>query len=398
MITLVSVLVMAAGLPVLGCATYLFALCVAAAPPAPRREERAPLLRFDIVVPAHDEEAGIAATIGSLTALDYPIDRYRILVVADNCTDGTARVAAATGAVVLERRDLERRGKGHALAYAFERVQRDAVADAVVVIDADSVASPNLLRAFALRFHAGAGAVQATYGVRNPDASWRTRLMVVALALFHVLRSLARERLGLSTGLRGNGMGFSREVLRLVPHDAASLVEDVEYGIALGRAGHRVHYVPEAQVSGDMPSHGGAARSQRLRWERGRKALRAEGADLLLEGLVRRDPILIDLALDVLVPPLTPLALAAVAGTAAAVAWCSVFGGSPACVVPWLLSSGFIGAYVARGLLLSGVGARGWLDLLWAPVYVLWKIGSRLGPAARASDEWVRTARDGEGP
>ena len=77
-------------------------------------------------------------------------------------------------------------------------------------------------------------------------------LSVVALALFHVLRSVARERLGVSAGLRGNGMGFSREVLREIPHDAFSIVEDVEYAIRLGRAGHRVHFVAEAAVYGEM--------------------------------------------------------------------------------------------------------------------------------------------------
>lgn len=399
MISPVGIIVMAAGLPLLGCATYLFVLSIAAAPPTPRGEGRTPLLRFDIVVPAHDEEAGVAATIASLTALDYPHDLYRILVVADNCADATARVAAAAGAIVLERRDPERRGKGYALAYAFERVQKDAIADAVVVIDADSIASPNLLSAFAWRFHDGASAVQATYGVRNPDASWRTRLMVIALALFHELRSLGRERLGLSTGLRGNGMGFSREALRLIPHDSSSLVEDVEYGIKLGRAGRRVHYVPEALVLGDMPSQGRAARSQRLRWELGRRALaRTEGAHLLFEGLARRDAVLLDLALDLLVPPLTPLALAAAAGTATAVAWHAAFGGSPASMFPWLLSTCFIGAYIARGLAISGTGARGLLALLWAPVYVVWRIGVGLRPTVRASNEWIRTAREGERP
>jgi hypothetical protein len=150
--------------------------------------------------------------------------------------------------------------------------------------------SPNLLRAFARRFEAGAHAVQASYGVRNARASWRTRLLVIALALFHVLRSLGRERLGLSVGLRGNGMGLSREVLRRVPHDAFSIVEDVEYGLQIGEAGYRVHHVAEAEVRGDMAEREGASRAQRRRWERGRRALaRAYGPRLFREALARRD-------------------------------------------------------------------------------------------------------------
>lgn len=399
MITLGFLVLTALGLPVLFCAMYLFALALAAAPGKFAKlgdEEPFPWLCFDIVVPACDEESGITATIAALRGLDYPKDRYRVLVIADNCTDATARLAAEAGAVVLERRDPERRGKGYALAHAFAQVERDDLADAVVVIDADSTVSPNLLRAFARRFDAGAGVVQASYGVRRPEATWRARLMVIALSLFHGVRSLGRERLGLSTGLRGNGMGFTRDVLRRVPADAFSVVEDVEYGIKLAEAGYRVEYVHEAQVLGDMAPRGPAAATQRRRWEGGRAAVaRAYGPRLLRDGLTRLDATRVDLAIDLLVPPLSSLALAATLGAAAAVAWHAAVGGSAIVVVPWLLSIGLLTAYVLRGVALSGAGLRGLLTLVWAPVYVVWKIGLRLRRSPHASHEWVRTARGG---
>lgn len=384
------------GVPVLACATYLVALAACATSVTPRDEAGEPRLRFDIVVPAHDEERGIGVTIANLQRLDYPKDRYRILVVADNCGDATARIAAEAGAVVLVRDEPARRGKGYALALGFDRAEADAVADAVVVIDADSTASPNLLRAFARRFEAGAGAVQASYGVRDPEASWRARLMVLALAIFHGLRSLGRERLGLSTGLRGNGMGFTRDVLRRVPADAFSIVEDVEYGIKLAEAGYRVGYVPEAQVLGDMAPRGAAAATQRRRWESGRAAIaRAHAPRLLREGLARRDATRLDLAMDLLVPPLSSLALVALVGAATATVVHAALGGSATVLVPWLLSMVFLTVYVLRGLSLSGAGPRGLLTLLWAPVYVAWKIGLRLRRSPHGSQEWIRTARDG---
>lgn len=396
MIGLGVVLFTIAGIAVLACSAYLFVLAVVAALPAASAREAVSRLRFDIVVPAHDEEAGIAVTIASLRALDYPRDRFRILVIADNCTDATACVAAEAGALVIERRDAARRGKGYALALAFAQVERDDIADAVVVIDADSLVSTDLLRAFARRLEAGEIALQASYGARSPTASWRSRLMVIALALFHGVRSLGRERLGLSAGLRGNGMGFSREVLRRVPAQAFSVVEDVEYGIKLAEAGYRVGYVHEAQVMGDMAPPGPAAASQRLRWERGRAALaRAEGPKLLLEGLLRRDPIRIDLAMDLLVPPLSGLVLAALLGALGSTIWCAVHGGAVAVAVPWLLACFFLAVYVLRGIALSGVGLAGSLALLWAPVYIVWKIGLRLRPGKASSGEWIRTARGG---
>jgi cellulose synthase/poly-beta-1,6-N-acetylglucosamine synthase-like glycosyltransferase len=89
-------------------------------------------------------------------------------------------------------------------------------------------------------------------------------MMTVAFAAFHGVRSLARERLGVSCGLRGNGMGFSSAVLRAHPHRAFSIVEDVEYGIQLGYAGVQVHYVDEAHVFGQMVVGEQASRSQRI--------------------------------------------------------------------------------------------------------------------------------------
>jgi cellulose synthase/poly-beta-1,6-N-acetylglucosamine synthase-like glycosyltransferase len=381
-------------LPVVSVSAYLAALAVSArqTPPAAAAPPR---LRFSVIVPAHDEESTITETVRSLLGLAYPSELYRVVVVADNCRDRTAERARQAGARVMVRDDAVRRGKGHALAYAFDQVLVEGHADAVVVVDADTVVDPGLLSAFAARFQAGASAVQARYGVRNPAASWRTSLMALALGLFHVERSAARERLGLSCGLRGNGMGFTCDVLRRVPHRACSIVEDVEYGVALGLEGHRVHYVAEARVLGEMPSSGAAARSQRRRWEGGRLALaRTRVPPLLALGLKRRDPMLLDLAMELMVPPLAYLALACVVGTAwSGLALSYGAGGRPTFLL-WAASAAFVLVYVARGWALSGVGARGLLDLACAPYYLLWKISmlfERTGPAER---EWVRTSRE----
>ena len=133
--------------------------------------------------------------------------------------------------------------------------------------------------------------------------------MAIAFGMFHVLRSLARERRKLSCGLRGNGMCFRHSLLREVPHDAFSVVEDLEYGLRLGRAGHRVFYAHEAAALGEMVASEKASRSQRRRWEGGRALLlRQQGLSLLSEALRKRSALLFDLAMDVWVPPLSLVA------------------------------------------------------------------------------------------
>jgi 1,2-diacylglycerol 3-beta-glucosyltransferase len=402
-------------LPVVAWTGYLAALALLSREVAP--PVAGPLrLRFDVIVPAHNEHLGIAATVKSLVGVDYPAELRRVIVVADNCTDATAERAAEAGASVLVRRDPMRRGKGYALAFAFERSLAEGFADAVVVVDADTTVTPNLLRAFEARFSAGASAVQAEYGVANREASWRTRLMHIGFTLFHDVRSRARERLGVSTGLRGNGMAFATRLLREVPHEAFSVVEDVEYGIRLGFAGYRVHYAGEARVFGQMAASEKASRSQRRRWEGGRGALaRRHAGKLLAAGVSRPSLVLFDLAADLLVPPLTYVAFAMAVGLVSAAAWVVVGHGAWWALVPWCAALLGFATYVARGVWLAKVGPRAIVDLMWAPIYMVWKVALALRPrstkafaqapgptggpqggAPPGEEEWIRTAREGE--
>jgi cellulose synthase/poly-beta-1,6-N-acetylglucosamine synthase-like glycosyltransferase len=334
-------------------------------------------VRFDVIVPAHDEEHGITDTVRSLLAVDYPADLRRVFVVADNCTDGTAARGDAAGASVLVRTDPARRGKGHALAFAFAHSLADGFADAVVAVDADAVVTPNLLSAFAARLARGDQAVQARSAVRNVAESWRTQLMQLGLALFNDLRSLGRENLGLSCGLRGNGMCLRTSLLRAQPWNAFSIVEDVEYGVSLGRAGVRVSYAHEAKALSAMVSSSNAAAAQRRRWELGRFAI----ARRLVGPLLReaRTLIALDLAVDLVVPPLSFVALFVLLG-------CAVFH-----TLPWIVSAVFLALYVARGWVLSGIGVEALGALARAPFYVLWKLAILL---RQHGGEWVRTPRE----
>jgi 1,2-diacylglycerol 3-beta-glucosyltransferase len=394
-VILAEILLIVFGVPVALACAYLLTLTLCSAEEA-RPAPKARTLRFDLIVPAHNEEAGIAGTVASLLAIDWPAELRRVLVVADNCVDKTAAVARAAGAEVLERTDEVNRGKGFALEHAFAH-SLAGTADALVVVDADTIVSANLLSAFAARLEKGAPAVQADYAVRNPNASWRTRLIAIALGAFHVVRSRGRERLQVSCGLRGNGMCFSRKLLLEVPHKAFSVVEDLEFGIQIGEAGYRVFYAGDAQVFGEMVQGAKASESQRRRWEGGRRTMaRLHGARLLGLALRKGDKVLFDLACDVLAPPLAEIALAAGLGLLLALglslkahAWLGVASLYSGCALALV-------AYVLRGWSLSGTGGRGLLDLATAPLYVIWKSSLVLRRREHARGVWVRTRRQGE--
>ena len=390
MSTLSSLAVAMASIPALAGSGYLALLAVSARKqpnPAPTRARR-----FAVIVPAHNEAAGIEATVLSLLSLDYPAEQFRVVVVADNCTDETAAIARSAGAHVLTRVDADKRGKGFALMFAYNTVIDEAWADAVVVVDADTVVSKNLLGAVDARFAAGWECAQAEYGVRNSGDSWRTRLMSLAFTLHHTLRSLGRDRLGVSCGLRGNGMGFTVNLLQRVPHQSTSLVEDVEYGIVLGLAGVPVAYVPEATVLGEMPASEEASRTQRDRWERGRRILvRTWTGTLLRASAGGGGALCLDLVADLLLPPLISVAAFVAIGSLIAVLLWSQGWVSVLAVAPWLLSTLMLGLYVMRGCALSATGWRVLGDLCWVPLYAFWKISLRFRRHSR--DDWVRTAR-----
>jgi 1,2-diacylglycerol 3-beta-glucosyltransferase len=348
-------------------------------------------LRFAVMVPSRDEEATVGRLIASLEALRYPRERFEPIVVADNCTDGTAEVAAAAGATVWIRRDDCGGGKGAALEWGLERLaaERPRV-DAVVLVDADCTVAPNLLSALEARLRGGTTAVQAVYEVSNPDASPVAGLRYASLALINHVRPLGKASLGLSCGLFGTGMGFRRELLERQPWRARSLVEDQEYHLGLVAAGERVAFAPDTWVRSPMPTSLRRSSSQQLRWDAGRASLiRTWTPRLLTAGLRRRDAARVHAALEPLVPPQS---LLLAANAACALAALPASAGLRRVALANLASQAM---FVAGGLMLARAPLRVWRALAFAPALALWKLGllARLwlgrGPAT-----WVRTGRD----
>jgi 1,2-diacylglycerol 3-beta-glucosyltransferase len=141
-----------------------------------------------------------------------------------------------------------------------------------------------------------------------------------------------------------------------------------------------------------MPATDRGSRSQRRRWEGGRRELVRREAPILLKAFLRRPSALIaDLLADLVVPPLTTLALGVLVGTG-----CAAWAGGEAALCVWSASAAFLGIYVWRGWDLSGTGVRGLADLALAPAYVAWKLVLPLLRVAGSKGEWVRTPRSSE--
>lgn len=228
-----------------------------------RTAPRAPTHTFAILVPAHNEESTLPAALDSLARLDYPPEKVRVCVVADNCTDGTAAVARAAGAECLVRDDPANRGKGYALAFGLAHVLASEP-DVVLILDADCELSRGALRAFDALLADGAEAAQAA--VRSRVGDGPADVVVAVGAAFDDALAAGWDALGFSVPLRGTGMAFRRALLERVPWEAFGLVEDAEYGSRLKRAGVRVRYCAGAEVSGEAPPSVADLCRQRRRW------------------------------------------------------------------------------------------------------------------------------------
>lgn len=338
-----------------------------------------------IVIPAHNEQENIARTIKSLQACEPPTATVSIVVIADNCTDETATVAQNAGAQVLIRHNEQQRGKGYALDYAFSQLLAQGI-ETVLIIDADTLVERNFLRACEAQFAQGAAALQCRYTVHNSADSFRTQLLNVALLAFNVLRPRGRDFWGLSVGISGNGFGLTRNTLNSVPYTANSVVEDLEYHLALVRAGLKVQFVDSTTVRADMPISGKGVTTQRTRWEGGRFRMMREHIPKLFFKVLRGQVRLFEPLLELCLLPLA-LHVALLVALIFLPFWLTQVYALFALFVVFL--------HVIAGIWVGGGTWRDIRVLGVAPFYILWKLLllPKLFKTARKDATWVRTAR-----
>lgn len=274
-----------------------------------RGEEPAARPVVAVLVPAHNEAAGIGRTLACIAAQLKPGDR--MLVVADNCTDDTAEVARGQGAEVCVRKDPVRRGKGYALDFGVRFLAAEPP-DVVIVIDADSLAEEGAIDMLACRAMASRRPVQASYLMHSPARDKLSgRIAEFAWLVKNLVRPLGWHRLGLPCQLMGTGMAFPWELISTAALANGHLVEDMKLGVELAAIGHPPLFCPEAAVTSSLAGTAQGVRSQRSRWEHGHlSVIASEVPGLLLKSVKNRDVRLLALALDLMVPPLALLVLA----------------------------------------------------------------------------------------
>lgn len=345
-----------------------------------------------ILIPAHNEASGIAATVA---ALQFAAPGSRILVVADNCTDETSDIAKLAGAETIIRRDPDNLGKGFALAFGRDYLAENPP-DAVIVIDADCRLSEGSAARLIAKAISSDEPVQSVNLLEaEVDASPLVGISNFAMIVKNLVRARGLSRIGGGALLFGTGMAFPWTLFSRLDLATSYAVEDIQLSLSLARKGIRISFEDRALVTSPAASVADS-KGQRRRWEHGfLQAAAANGLPLLFEGMRKRSAHLFVIGAHMMVPPLAMLMMLSLG----------------AIIVSGLLSFSS-GQYAPLGILLASFAAAmiillaaWWREgranlsirsLLLIPFYIVWKIPIYFGFFTSRQTDWNRTRREGE--
>ncbi|MDI3354891.1 glycosyltransferase family 2 protein [Pseudomonas sp. UYIF39] len=348
--------------------------------------------RLAVLIPANNESSIIVATLNSIRPQLLSGDR--LLVVADNCSDDTAALARTAGAEVVERSNVQQRGKGFALDWGVRHLASDAP-DVMIVIDADCQVAEGSIERLAICCINSGRPAQALNLMRAPAGSGlKVRLAEFAWCVKNRVRPQGWTRLGLPCQLMGTGMAFVWRDLALTNLASGHIVEDLKMGLDLCRSGKPPLFCPDALVTSYFPRSDEGLTTQRTRWEHGHLGvILGDTPKLLVESIGQGNWRLLAMTLDLLVPPLALLTL--VLAAAFGLSWL-VFMLSGALAPALIASSGvaILGVTILLAWSQFGRGIISFSALLYAPFYALKKIPLYLGFLIKRQVEWVRSKRD----
>lgn len=257
-----------------------------------KQPEAAQLHRYAAVISARNEAGVIGELIHTLKQQNYPTDLLDVYVVADNCTDDTAQVSRRAGAIVYERFNQHKKGKGYALDYLFRTLVHEGrdQYDGYLIFDADNLVDPNFVSEMNKVFDSGNyGAITCYRNSRNFGANWISAGYAIWFLREARFLNFPRMLLGSNCHVSGTGFLISADVIRENggwPYHL--LTEDIEFSVSCALKGRRIGYCDKAVIYDEQPTAFRQSWDQRLRWSKGFYQVDREYTLPLLKGCFRR--------------------------------------------------------------------------------------------------------------
>ncbi len=363
-----------------------------------RKEDKilVPQKSFAVIVAAHNESAVIGPLIENLRALDYPDALYDIFVIADNCSDDTAQIARAAGAIVCERTNETEKGKGFALEWMFARLfEMERRYDAVAVFDADNLVHPRFLLEMNNRLCKGDKLIQGYLDAKNPYDTWVSGTFAIAFWVIDHVWHLAKTNIGLSSVLGGTGMCITTDVLRRHGWGATCLTEDMEFTMKSLVEGIKTTWAHDAVVYDEKPLTFMQSWRQRKRWAQGQFDVAHRFIPKMLKaGIARRDIRILDGCLHLVQPHFllisTLFILISYIQLAFPPFYTNIYRFMPSELMTFIM----LGQYILPVIILLKIHVKwkAWLYLLLYPVFIYsWIPIVFLGFLHRNEHEWSHT-------
>ena len=286
------------------CYTYQFVYILVPFVVKDKRKGEAVSHRYAVLVSARNEEAVIGNLIESIKRQTYDGGLVTTFVVADNCTDDTARVAADAGAIVFERFDTANVGKGYALNYLLHRIDElfpERPFDGYFVFDADNVLEENYIEEMNKVFSQGYGIVTSYRNSKNFGDNWISSGYALWFLRESQFLNHARFNLGTSCAVSGTGFLFSQKVL----DDCGGwhfhlLTEDIEFTVHSVVRGLKIGYCHDAILYDEQPTGFRQSWRQRLRWARGYLQVFGKYGKDLLRGIAHGSFSCFDMTMNIM--------------------------------------------------------------------------------------------------
>ena len=189
-----------------------------------------------VLIPAHNEALEIEATLQGVLSQIQPGDS--VIVIADNCQDETAEIAAQTGATVIERNNTKQKGKGYALDYGCQFLAKDPP-DVVVILDADCSIEPKTIERIGYQAQQTQKPIQALYLMKPPvQDSPEDFISAFAFLIKNLVRPKGLANLGKPCLLTGSGMANPWSAIKQIQLANGNIAEDLQLGLDLVIAGY----------------------------------------------------------------------------------------------------------------------------------------------------------------
>lgn len=229
-----------------------------------------------VMVPAHNEALVIEKTVRSLLNLEYPEDKYEIIIINDNSSDNSAEILkkiqhenpSRNLNVINTDNIIGGKGKSNALNIGFNKSKGTFLA----VYDGDNTPEKMALKYLihTILQDGKLGAVIGKFRCINKQKNILTKFINIETLTFQWMAQAGRWQLLNLCTIPGTNFVIRRSIIeKMGGWDTKAITEDTEISFRLYRMGYKIKFIPLSVTWEQEPQTLKVWFKQRSRWAKG---------------------------------------------------------------------------------------------------------------------------------